>query len=79
MEEELRMRSLKGGSSIEMQRQLEALIQENEHLVREIRILRETIKELELRLESQKQTLHARDESIKKLLEMLQTKGMGKT
>ena len=60
-----------------MQRQLEALIQENEHLVREIRILRETIKELELRLESQKQTLIARDESIKKLLEMLQTKGVG--
>lgn len=34
--------------------------------------------ELELRIETQKQTLTARDESIKKLLEMLQTKGMGK-
>lgn len=34
--------------------------------------------ELELRLETQKQTLNARDESIKKLLEMLQNKGMGK-
>lgn len=33
--------------------------------------------ELELRLETQKQTLLARDESIKKLLEMLQNKGMG--
>ena len=33
--------------------------------------------ELELRLETQKQTLMARDESIKKLLEMLQNKGMG--
>lgn len=33
--------------------------------------------ELELRIETQKQTLNARDESIKKLLEMLQTKGMG--
>lgn len=35
-------------------------------------------KELELRIETQKQTLAARDESIKKLLEMLQNKGMGK-
>lgn len=34
--------------------------------------------ELELRIETQKQTLSARDESIKKLLEMLQNKGMGK-
>lgn len=30
-----------------------------------------------MRLETQKQTLQARDESIKKLLEMLQNKGMG--
>lgn len=36
------------------------------------------LQELELRIETQKQTLAARDESIKKLLEMLQTKGMGK-
>lgn len=36
-----------------------------------------TLQELELRLETQKQTLLARDESIKKLLEMLQNKGMG--
>jgi RIM-binding protein of the cytomatrix active zone len=35
------------------------------------------MQELELRLETQKQTLLARDESIKKLLEMLQNKGMG--
>lgn len=35
------------------------------------------LKELEIRLETQKQTLIARDESIKKLLEMLQNKGMG--
>lgn len=33
--------------------------------------------ELELRIETQKQTLQARDESIKKLLEMLQSKGVG--
>ena len=34
--------------------------------------------ELEMRIDTQKQTLTARDESIKKLLEMLQTKGEGK-
>ena len=33
--------------------------------------------ELELRIETQKQTLLARDDSIKKLLEMLQNKGIG--
>ncbi|KAL3289037.1 hypothetical protein HHI36_003480 [Cryptolaemus montrouzieri] len=76
LEEELRMRMR--GPSIEMQQQMEALYQENEHLTREIAILRDTIKELELRIETQKQTLQARDESIKKLLEMLQNKGMGK-
>jgi hypothetical protein len=75
LEEELRMRMR--GPSIEMQQQMEALYQENEHLTREIAILRDTIKELELRIETQKQTLQARDESIKKLLEMLQNKGMG--
>lgn len=31
---------------------------------------------MELRIETQKQTLSARDESIKKLLEMLQSKGL---
>lgn len=36
-----------------------------------------TTQELELRIETQKQTLQSRDESIKKLLEMLQNKGMG--
>lgn len=34
--------------------------------------------ELELRIETQKQTLQSRDESIKKLLDMLQNKGIGK-
>lgn len=42
LEEELRMRMR--GPSIEMQQQLEALFQENEHLQREIAILRDTIK-----------------------------------
>ncbi len=38
-------------------------------------ILNKTYEEMELRIETQKQTLAARDESIKKLLEMLQSKG----
>jgi hypothetical protein len=99
LEEELRMRMRQ--PSLEVQQQIETLYAENEHLTREIAILRDTIKvsthvkhsvcsyfydnvsphsdkqELELRLETQKQTLMARDESIKKLLEMLQNKGMG--
>lgn len=123
LEEELRMRMRQ--PNIELQQQMEAIYAENEHLTREISILRDTIKviicyllshvcdfsrlginmfasmqgaygvrifttmqcfmfaisnqqELELRIETQKQTLSARDESIKKLLEMLQNKGMGK-
>ncbi|XP_050680533.1 ELKS/Rab6-interacting/CAST family member 1-like isoform X6 [Leptidea sinapis] len=76
LEEELRLRMRQPAP--ELQQQLEALYAENEHLQREIAILRDTIKELELRIETQKQTLQARDESIKKLLEMLQNKGMGK-
>lgn len=42
LEEELRMRMR--GPSIEMQQQMEAMYQENEHLTREIAILRDTIK-----------------------------------
>lgn len=75
LEEELRMRMRQ--PNLEMQQQMEAIYAENEHLQRELSILRETIKELEVRAETQKQTLIARDESIKKLLEMLQAKGMG--
>ena len=43
---------------------------------KEVKILQKTVSEMELRLETQKQTLTARDESIKKLLEMLQSKGV---
>ncbi|KAK3913821.1 ERC protein 2 [Frankliniella fusca] len=75
LEEELRLRTR--GPSVEMQQQMEILFQENDHLTRELSIMRETVKELEIRVETQKQTLAARDESIKKLLEMLQNKGVG--
>ena len=80
--------------SLQVKAHMEALQVENDHLSREIAILRETVKvikespesftphftpqELEMRIDTQKQTLSARDESIKKLLEMLQTKGEGK-
>lgn len=58
----------------EIQQHLEALYAEKDHLGKEIYLLRETIKELELRIETQKQTLAARDESIKKLMESMQSK-----
>ena len=45
--------------------------------VSEVIIVRLFLQELETRIETQKQTLQARDESIKKLLEMLQSKGDG--
>ncbi|XP_064632222.1 ELKS/Rab6-interacting/CAST family member 1-like isoform X2 [Lineus longissimus] len=54
----------------------EVVRQENEKNGKEIIILRKTVEELELRVDTQKQTLTARDESIKKLLEMLQSKGL---
>jgi len=37
--------------------------------------LKRTIEEMELRIETQKQTLATRDESIRKLMDMLQAKG----
>lgn len=46
LEEELRMRMR--GPSIEMQQQMEVLYQENEHLTREIAILRDTIKVIKM-------------------------------
>ena len=147
LEEELRIRTMQNHHpSHEVRQQVETMYAENDHLSREVAILRETVKvclganaqtmltsasynlfmavtnslnfyfhigkshsfhvcfvsvflffsvcvcvlrvyrkqqqqqqqqELELRIETQKQTLQSRDESIKKLLEMLQNKGMG--
>ncbi|XP_035676573.1 ELKS/Rab6-interacting/CAST family member 1-like isoform X7 [Branchiostoma floridae] len=54
----------------------ETLWSENERKNKELFLLRKTVEELEIRIETQKQTLSARDESIKKLLEMLQSKGL---
>jgi len=55
LEEELRLRMRQ--PNLEMQQQMEAIYAENDHLQREISILRETIKDLECRVETQKQTL----------------------
>ncbi|XP_037098821.1 ELKS/Rab6-interacting/CAST family member 1-like isoform X2 [Syngnathus acus] len=49
---------------------------EYERQVKELFLLRKTVEEMELRIDTQKHTLNARDESIKKLLEMLQSKGL---
>ena len=61
----------------DIQQHLESVYSEKDHMSKEIYLLRETNKELELRIETQKQTLAARDESIKKLMDMLQNKGLG--
>lgn len=39
-------------------------------------MLRDTIRELEMRIETQRQTLAARDESIKRMVEMMNNKGL---
>ena len=55
--------------------QIEALKNENDQKSKEVYLLKKTLEELELRIETQKQTLSAKDQSIQKLLEMLQAKG----
>ncbi|XP_071484932.1 ELKS/Rab6-interacting/CAST family member 1-like isoform X3 [Diadema antillarum] len=59
-----------------LQHEVEAVRAERDRSSREVFLLRKTLEEMELRIETQKQTLTARDESIKKLLEMLQSKGL---
>lgn len=54
----------------------ESLMRSHEGQTKEVKILRKSVDEMELRLDTQKQTLVARDESIRKLLEMLQSKGV---
>ncbi|KAG7260330.1 hypothetical protein CRUP_003080 [Coryphaenoides rupestris] len=48
---------------------------EHERKAKELALLRRTMEEMELRIEVQKKTLGARDESIQRLLEMLQGQG----
>ncbi|XP_071961337.1 ELKS/Rab6-interacting/CAST family member 1-like isoform X6 [Antedon mediterranea] len=56
--------------------ELESLRLEKERQSKELFLLRKTLEEMEIRIDTQKQTLASRDESIKKLLEMLQSKGL---
>ncbi|KAM9751131.1 ERC protein 2-like [Menidia menidia] len=51
---------------------------EHERQAKELSLLRKTMEEMEMRIDSQKQTLGARDESIQRLLEMLQGQGQGR-
>lgn len=60
----------------EIQQYLDGLCIEKESLFKENCLLRETIRELEMRIETQKQTLAARDDSIKKMVEMMNNKGI---
>lgn len=60
----------------DIQQHIDALCLEKENLFKENCLLRDTIRELEMRLETQKQTLSARDESIKKMVEMMNNKGI---
>ncbi|KAM4571542.1 ERC protein 2-like isoform 2-T3 [Fundulus diaphanus] len=48
---------------------------EHERQANELSLLRKTMEEMEMRIDSQKQTLGVRDESIQRLLEMLQGQG----
>ena len=75
LEEELRLAHMRNPDQ-EIQQHIDALYSEKEHMSKEIYLLRETIKELELRIETQKQTLSSRDDSIKKLMEAMQSKGI---
>uniref|UniRef100_A0A3Q3LY70 ELKS/RAB6-interacting/CAST family member 2 n=1 Tax=Mastacembelus armatus TaxID=205130 RepID=A0A3Q3LY70_9TELE len=50
---------------------------EHERQAKELNLLRKTMEDMEMRIDSQKQTLGARDESIQRLLEMLQGQGQG--
>merc|ERR1711981_965396 len=77
-EEVVKTRAHAKETNPEIKAHIEGLQMENDHLTREVAILKETTKELEMRIDTQKQTLQARDESIKKLLEMMQSKGEGK-
>ena len=68
--------STHAAAGVHPQREAEGLRSERDRLSKEVFLLRKTLEEMEIRIETQKQTLAARDESVKKLLEMLQSKGL---
>lgn len=71
---ELSLSSGSGTSGATGPHESDVLRKEKERHAREMKLLRKTIEEMELRIETQKQTLSTRDESIKKLMDMLQSK-----
>lgn len=76
---ETEVRLMRGGSESSSMSSLTNLNMsegEMKRQAKEILILKRTIEEMEIRIDTQKSTLAARDESIKKLLEMLQNKGL---
>uniref|UniRef100_A0A8C4R409 ELKS/RAB6-interacting/CAST family member 2 n=1 Tax=Eptatretus burgeri TaxID=7764 RepID=A0A8C4R409_EPTBU len=60
------------GDKLPSEESVQRLRAEHERQAKELYLLRQTLEEMELRIETQKQTLNSRDESIRKLLEMLQ-------
>lgn len=60
----------------DIQQHIDALCIEKESLFKENCLFRETIRELEMKIEAQKQTLAVRDDSIKKMVEMMNNKGI---
>ncbi|XP_076815140.1 ELKS/Rab6-interacting/CAST family member 1-like isoform X2 [Clavelina lepadiformis] len=52
------------------------LQEDNDRLTRENELLQRTMEEMETRIEAQRQTLDTRDESVRKLLEMVQSRGV---
>nr|XP_032810363.1 ELKS/Rab6-interacting/CAST family member 1-like [Petromyzon marinus] len=66
-----------GGSAGDLpsEESVQRLRAEHERQAKELYLLRQTLEEMELRIETQKQTLGSRDESIRKLLDMIQEGG----
>uniref|UniRef100_UPI00358EF874 ELKS/Rab6-interacting/CAST family member 1-like n=1 Tax=Myxine glutinosa TaxID=7769 RepID=UPI00358EF874 len=67
------------GDKLPSEESVQRLRAEHERQAKELYLLRQTLEEMELRIEAQKQTLNSRDESIRKLLEMLQQGSGGRT
>ncbi|TNM87017.1 hypothetical protein fugu_007247 [Takifugu bimaculatus] len=65
------------GSYRELHENFLRLQSDHERQAKELLLLRKTMEEMETRIDSQKQTLDARDESIQRLLELLQGQGQG--
>uniref|UniRef100_A0A3Q2R0Z4 ELKS/RAB6-interacting/CAST family member 2 n=1 Tax=Fundulus heteroclitus TaxID=8078 RepID=A0A3Q2R0Z4_FUNHE len=76
LQEELRAHR-ETNSRLRQQREQGSSYREHQHerQANELSLLRKTMEEMEMRIDSQKQTLGVRDESIQRLLEMLQGQG----